>query len=169
VRCDGDDALQDFRRARLELRSARALPASVHAAERVPFERWDEHMLVVYGSAQGGRRMAFWLGTGLPEAAFGAPQETFDELGARPGHFANLVRAVGSALQGRSWSQVVLSNMTVGPLAIDHVQSWSGAMDSSELWRQGARLDGVLGPRFFASRRVSFDWDKNELAFEDSN
>jgi hypothetical protein len=159
----------DFRRARLELRAARELPASLHAASRVPFERWDENMLVVYGSLQGGRRMAFWLGTGLPEAAFGAPQETFDEVGAKPGHLANLVRAVGTALQGRPWSQVVLSSMAIGPLALDHVDSWSGAMDSSELWRSGARLDGLIGPKFFANRRVSFDWDKNELAFEDAN
>jgi hypothetical protein len=158
----------DFRRQRLELRAARALPASVHADAHVPFERWDENMLVVYGSLQAGRRMAFWLGTGLPEAVFGAPQEIFDEVGARPGKFANLVRAVGSALQGRPWSQVVLSTLSVGPLVVDHVESWSGAMDASELWRQGSRLDGLLGPRFFNGRRVTFDWEKSELAFEDA-
>ena len=46
-------------------------------------------------------------------------------------------------------------------------ESWSGAMDASELWRNGARLDGLIGPRFFAGRRVTFDWERHELVFEE--
>ena len=159
----------DFKQQRLELRADRGLPRSAHVAARVPFEHWDENRLVVYGSLQGGRRMALWVGTGLPEAALGAPEETFDEVGAKPGRFANLVRAIGTALQGRPWSQVVVSDMSIGPVVTDHVESWSGAMDSSELWRSGSRIDAMLGPKYFANRRVTFDWVKREMVFEETN
>jgi hypothetical protein len=157
----------DFRRQVLELRADTGLPATARGGARVPFERWGENELVVYGSLQGARRMAFRVGMGLPEAALGAPQETFDEVGARPGRFANLVRAIGTALQGRPWSQVVASTLSVGPVTMDRVESWSGAMDTTELWRHGARLDGLLGPKFFANRRVTFDWARHELLFEE--
>lgn len=158
----------DFRKRQLELRAEHALPSLASGGARVPFERWGENELVVYGSLQGSRRMAFWVGTGLPEAAFGAPQETFDEVGARPGKFANAVRAIGTALQGRPWSQVVASTLTVGPAVADRVGCWSGAMDASELWRWGARRDGLLGPGFFNGRRVTFDWDGRALVFEEA-
>jgi ABC-type lipoprotein release transport system permease subunit len=36
-------------------------------------------------------------------------------VGAKPGHFANLMRSVGSALQGTAWSQVVVPSLTIGP------------------------------------------------------
>ena len=111
--------------------------------------------------------MAFWVGSGLPEAALGAPQETFDEVGAKPGRFANMVRTLGTALRGRPWSQVTASTLTVGPVVVDHVNGWSGAMDTAELWRHGARRDGLLGPRFFVGQRVTFDWARHELVFED--
>ncbi len=158
----------DFRERRLELRADRALPASARDGARVPFERWGENELMVYGSLQGARRMAFWVGTGLPEAAFAAPQETFDEVGARPGKFANAVRALGTALQGRPWSQVVVSTLSLGPIVDDRVDCWSGAMDASEMWRWGTRRDGLLGPGFFGGRRVTFDWDGRALVFEDA-
>ena len=39
-------------------------------------------------------------------------------------------------------------------------------MDPGEAWREGARLDGLLGPDWFRGRRVTFDWEKHELVFE---
>ena len=42
-----------------------------------------------------------------------------------------------------------------------------GAMDTSELWHWGVRRDAVLGPGFFTDRRVTFDWKRHELLFED--
>ena len=156
----------DFRRQELELRRGGGYAAK---GERVPFERWGENELVVYGSLAGGRRMALWVGTGLPGAALGAPHETFDEIGVQPGRVANFVRSMGTLLQGRPWSQVIVSTVTVGTMARDHVEGWSGAMDPADLWRWGVRRDAVLGPRFFENRRVTFDWDRHELVFEEKN
>ena len=155
----------DFRRQVLELRQPGA-PASAHGA-RVPFERWGENELMVYGSLAGGRRMALWVGMGLPGAGVGAPLETFAEAGVVPGKLANLVHGMGSVLQGSAWSHVMVPTVAVGPIARDHVEGWSGAMDTSELWRWGVHRDAVLGPGFFAGRRVTFDWDRHELVFED--
>ena len=155
----------DFRRQVLELRSERGTPATMSGGARVPFERWGDDMLVVYGSIAGARRMTFWVGTGLPDAGLGAPAETFDEVGAKPGHFANLMRSVGSALQGTAWSQVVVPSLTIGPVVSGRLDSWSGSMGSAELWRNGARLDGMLGPKFFARRRVAFDWIRHDMVF----
>ena len=122
---------------------------------------------MVYGALGGGRRMALWVGTGLPGAGVGAPSETFDEIGVQPGRMANLVRGMGTLLQGRPWSQVMVSSISVGTIARDRVEGWSGAMDPADLWRWGVRRDAVLGPRFFADRRVTFDWAKHELVFEE--
>ena len=155
----------DFRRQVLELRQPGAsVPA--HGA-RVPFERWGENEIMVYGSLAGGRRMALWVGMGLPGAGIGAPPETFVEAGVVPGKLANLVHGMGSVLQGSGWSHVVVPTVAIGPIARDHVEGWSGAMDTSELWRWGVRRDAVLGPGFFTGRRVTFDWDRHELVFED--
>ena len=41
-------------------------------------------------------------------------------------------------------------------------------MEPGELWRWGMRRDVVLGPRFFADRRVTFDWARHELVFEEA-
>jgi hypothetical protein len=154
----------DFDRQQLELR--RVASGAKLEGTRVPFERWGENELMVYGSINGGRRMAMWLGTGLPDAGLGAPQETFDEVGVRPGTFANLARSIGTALQGRPWSQVVVPTVTVGPIVRDKVPGWSGSMDAGELWRHGTRRDALLGPRFFTHARVTFDWAKRQLVFE---
>jgi hypothetical protein len=154
----------DFRDQVLELRPLGETPTA--KAEIVPFERWGESELMVRGSLEGGRRMAFWLGTGLPEAAVGAPQATFDEAGVRAGKFANFVRGVGSMLSGTPWTQVMASTLAVGPVVRDHAEGWSGAMDPGEMWRHGMRRDGILGPRFFTGRRVTFDWARHELRFE---
>jgi hypothetical protein len=156
----------DFPGQVLELRRPEA-PVSAHG-ERVPFERWGENELMVYGSIADGRRMAMWVGTGLPDAGIGASRETFDELGVQPGKVANIVHGAGSLLQGRAWSQVMVSTVAVGPIACGRVPGWSGAMEPGELWRWGVRRDAVLGPRFFAGRRVTFDWARRELVFEDS-
>jgi hypothetical protein len=111
--------------------------------------------------------MAIWIGTGLPGAGIGATKETFEELGLQPGKLANLVHGAGTVLQGSPWSQVIVPSVAIGSITGDHVEGWSGAMDASELWRWGVRRDAVLGPRFFADRRVAFDWARHELVFED--
>jgi len=68
-----------------------------------------------------------------------------------------MVRSVGTALQGRPWTQVVVSTLSVGPIVKDRLEGWSGAMDYGELWRHGVRRDGLLGPKFFAGRRVTIE------------
>ena len=155
----------DFKRQTLELRRSAATPAAPGA--RVPFERWGENELMVYGNIADGRRMAIWLGTGLPGGGLGASKGTLDELGIQPGKLSNLVRGVGSILQGAQWSEVMVPSVTLGAVTRDHVEGWSGAMDTSELWRWGVRRDAVLGPAFFTDRRVTFDWARHELLFED--
>ena len=68
---------------------------------------------------------------------------------------SDTVHGEGSMLQASPWSQVMVSTLAIGSIARDHVEGWSGEMDASELWRWGIRRDAVLGPRFFADRRVS--------------
>jgi hypothetical protein len=155
----------DFARQELELRRPDA-PVTAQGA-RVPYERWGENELMVYGNIAAGRRMAIWLGTGLAGVGIGASKETFEELGIQPGRISNLVRGVGSVLQGAACSQVMVPSVAIGSVTHDKVDGCSGAMDTSELWRWGVRRDAVLGPGFFTDRRVTFDWQRRELVFEE--
>ena len=154
----------DFPRQRLELRRSAAVAPGGYE-QRVPWERWTENQLVVWGSIGGGRRMSMIVGTGLPGAGFGGPVDVFDELGLRPGKMSNLMRGAGMVLQGRPWTQVGVPTLSVGGVVGDRVSGWMGAMDPGEAWREGARLDGLLGPEWFKGRRVAFDWEKHELVF----
>lgn len=157
----------DFRKQRVDLRrspAAATAPSSV--APRVPFERWTENQLVVWGSIGGGRRMSMIVGTGLPGAGFGGPYDTFEELGLKPGKMANLMRGVGTMLQGRPWASAGVPTVAIAGVVGDRVNGWMGALDPGEAWREGVRLDGLLGPDFFRGRRVTFDWVKRELVFE---
>lgn len=154
----------DFRRQRLELgREPVAAPAG---AQRVPFERWSENQLVVWGNVGGGRRLSLVFGTGLPGAGFGAPTDVFEELGLKPGKMSNLIRGAGTALQGRPWTQAGVPTLSLGGVVGDRVSGWMGAMDPGEAWGQGVRLDGLLGPDWFRGRRVTLDWVRHELVFE---
>ena len=154
----------DFQHQRLVLR--RSPSAAGVAGQRVPFERWSENQLVVWGTIGGGRRLAMIFGTGLPGGGFGGPVELFDELGIKPGKMSGLVRGANVALQGRSWAQAGVPALTVGPIVGERVNGWCGALDSGEIWRGGVRLDGLLGPDWLRGRRVTFDWAKHELAFQ---
>jgi len=153
----------DFRRQRLELQ--RGGPPAARG-QRVPFERWSENQLVVWGTIGGGRRLSMIVGTGLPGAGFGGPSELFEELGLRPGKMSNLMRGPGLVLQGRPWTQVGIPTLSLGGVVGDRVGGWMGAMDPGEAWREGVRLDGLLGPEWFRGRRVAFDWEKHELQIE---
>jgi hypothetical protein len=154
----------DFKLNRLELRR----PGVEYDAPgaRVPFERWGENDLMVRGSLGTGRRMALWFGTSLPGAGVGAPQETFDEIGVRPGRVANLVK--GASLFGRPAASVGVPGVAIGPIAIERAAGLSGAMDAADLWRWGPRRDAVLGPTLFEGRRVTIDWARHELVFEEA-
>lgn len=156
----------DFRGQALELRRpGRAYPAGPNA-QRLPFEVWGEAELTVYGSLNGGRRMAMILQTGVPGCGVGAPPEVFDEVGVKPGAFSRALRGAGSLLQGRPWAAVRLPTVTVGPLTRDNVPGWSGAMDAAELWRHGVRRDAILSHDFFKGQRLTIDWDARELVVE---
>lgn len=154
----------DFKRQRLEL--TRTAPVAPSTAPRVGFERWTENQPVVWGTVGGGRRLAMMFGTGLPAAGFGAPVEVFDELGLRSGGMSNLVSGVGVALQGRPWKRCGVPTLTVGSVVGERVNGWIGAMDSGEAWREGVRLDALIGPDWFRGRRITFDWAKHEVAFQ---
>lgn len=153
----------DFNANRLEV--ARATPAPPVGAIRVPFEMWGEGEMVVYGSLNGGRRMAIQVGTGLPEAGIGAATEVFEEFGVKPGKLANAVRSIGAVLQGRPWSRVTVPTLAFGSIVGDKVPGWGGVVDVQEFWRHGIRRDAILGPAFFRDRRVTVDWEKRELVF----
>ncbi len=154
----------DFKSQRLEMsRPGTAVTAS---GARVPFDRLTENQLVVWGSIGGGRRMSMIVGTGLPGAGFGGPSDVFEELGLKSGKMSNLMRGPGMALHGRPWVQVGVPTLTVGSIAGERVNGWMGSMDPGEAWREGVRLDGILGPEWFRGRRVTFDWEKHELLFE---
>lgn len=154
----------DFRMNRIEVR--RELSAPSARGTRVPFEVWGAGEMVVYGSVNGGRKLAMQVGTGLPEAGIGAAPEMFEEFGIKPGKLASAVRSLGAVLQGRPWSRVTAPTVTAGSVVADKVPGWSGVVDVQEFWRHGIRRDALLGPAFFRGRRVSVDWTRRELVFE---
>lgn len=154
----------DFPRQRLVLRRSPEVAKSF--GQRVPYERWTENQLVVWGSIGGGRRVSLIVGTGLPGAGFGGPYDLFEELGLKPGKMSNLMRGVGTVLQGRPWTQAPVPTLSVGAVVGERVNGWMGAMDPGEAWREGVRLDGMLAPEWFRGRRVTFDWERHELLFE---
>jgi len=162
------DATLDFKRQRLELRR----PGTAYAPkdpQRVPFELWGENEITAYGSINGGRRMALLVATGLPDAGLGGPAELFEELGIKPGPISRMVKGAGSFLQGRPWSQVSVGTVSIGTQVSDKLPAWSGAYSTSELWRHGLRRDAMLGPEWFKGRRVTIDWVKQDLVFEDAD
>ena len=158
------DVTLDFKRNSIALRRAGGL---VPAGTRVPFERWGEDELMVWGSINGGRRMALMLATGLAETGVAAPQGVMEEVGIKPGGISKYVKGAGSWLQGSAWAPVTVPTLTIGAVAADRLPGWSGAMDAAELWRHGVRRDGLVGPGFFRGRRVTFDWAGSALVFED--
>ena len=160
------DVTIDFKRQRMDFRRPGALYAP-KAPQRVPFELWGENEITAYGSVNGGRRMALLVATGLPEAGLGGPVELFDELGIKPGPISRMVKGAGSFLQGRPWSQVSVGTVSLGTQVSDKLPAWSGAYSSGELWRHGLRRDAMLGPEWFKGRRLTIDWVKQDLVFED--
>jgi hypothetical protein len=162
----------DFRKCALVLRrpdpttGLRLAPAPGAEAVRVPFELWGESELTVYGSLNGGRRMALVLATGVPGCGVGAPPEVFEEVGIRAGAVSRAVRSAGALLRGPRWAGVQVPTVAVGPVVKDNVRGWSGAFDAAELWRHGVRRDGLLSNDFLRGRRVTIDWERRELVFE---
>lgn len=141
--------------------------AATRSGTRLPFELWGEHELTVWGSLNGGRRMAMVLATGLPEAGVGAPDVVFEELGLKPGGISKLVKGAGTWLQGRPWAQVNVPTIALGTMAFDKQPGWSGAMEPIELWRHGVRRDALLGPGLLRGQRMTIDWSRRSLLFED--
>jgi hypothetical protein len=157
----------DYKKSRLELRPRGVQPAFAAGATRVPFQLWGASELTLWGSMAGGRRMAFIVQTGVPGCGVGAPSEVFDEVGVKPGVMSRLVKGAGTWLAGRAWSQVVVPTVSFGPVVGDRLSGWSGALESSELWRHGVRRDALLSHDFFRGRRVTIDWEQQELVFEE--
>ncbi|MFM7231515.1 MAG: aspartyl protease family protein [bacterium] len=161
----GHDVTFDMRKRELLLEPLGS--AAARTGTRVPFELWGEHELTVWGSLNGGRRMAMMLATGLPEAGVGAPDVVFEELGLKPGGISKLVKGAGTWLQGRPWAQVNVPTVALGAMAFDKQPGWSGAMEPVELWRHGVRRDALLGPGLLRGQRVTIDWSRRTLLFED--
>jgi len=156
----------DYRKCELVLQAA-GTPAPVgDKALSVPFELWGERELTVYGSLNGGRRMALLLQTGTPGCGVGAPAEVFEEVGVRPGPVSRAVGAAGGRLQSHAWAAVQVATVAVGPFVRDKVHGWSGALDAAELWRHGVRRDALLSSEFLSRRRVTIDWQKQVLVVE---
>jgi tetratricopeptide (TPR) repeat protein len=156
----------DYRDQALELRRAgRAYPAGPNAL-RVPFEVWGESELMVYGSLNGGRRMAMVVQTGVAGCGVAAPADVFAEVGVKPGKLARALKGAGSVLQGSPWSSVSVPNVSVGPLMREKVSGWSGALAPIELWKHGVRRDALLSHDFFRGQRVTIDWAARVLVVE---
>ena len=156
----------DYRGQALELRRpGGAYPVGPNAL-RVPFEIWGESELTVYGSLNGGRRMALVFQSGIGGCGVAAPADVFEEVGVKPGKLSRAIRGAGSVLQGRPWASVGVPNVAVGPLVREKVAGWSGALDANELWRHGVRRDGILSHDFFRGQRVTIDWATHELVVE---
>ena len=158
------DVSFDYRKRTLEL--APLGTAAMIQATRVPFELWGEDELTVWGSINGGRRLAMTLATGMPGGGFGAPDVVFEEHGLKSGGVSKMVKGAGSWLQGRPWAQVNVPALTIGNVAYDRVLGWAGAMEPVEMWRHGVRRDGLLGPGILLKRRVTIDWTRRDLVFE---
>jgi len=156
----------DYRKCALVLRAAGTKVERGDGANRVPFELWGERELTVYGSLNGGRRMAMVLMTGVPGCGVGAPSEVFDELGLKPGAMSRVAGAAGARIQGMPWTYVLVPTVAVGPLVKDRVHAWSGALDSAELWRHGVRRDALLSSDFLRGMSVTIDWETRELVVE---
>jgi len=156
----------DYRRQALELRRpGQPYPVGPNA-RRIPFEIWGESELTVYGSLNGGRRMAMILQSGVGGCGVAAPADVFAEVGVRPGRVSRAIKGAGSVLQGRPWTAVGVPNVTVGPLVREKLRGWSGALDDAELWRHGVRRDAILSHDFFRGQRLTIDWEKRELVVE---
>ena len=159
------DVTLDLGNRRLELAPlGTARPAS---ATKVPFESWGEGDVTVWGSIQGGRRMAMMLSSGLAGGGVGAPQVVFDEVGLKPGGVSKAMHGAGAYLGGSEWAPVGVPNLALGAMVFDKLPGWSGAMDPSELWRHGVRRDALLGPGILMKRRVTIDWTRHQLLFEE--
>ncbi|HVP14533.1 MAG TPA: aspartyl protease family protein [Terriglobales bacterium] len=162
----------DLRKCDVVLRRAGTAPARKALTEtgedavRVPFELWGEGEITVYGSLNGGRRMALWLGTGIPGCAVAASPEVFEEVGVRAGPVSRAVGGAGALLRGPRWNAVQVPTIAVGPVAKDGARGWSGAYDPGELWRHGVRRDAALSSEFLRGRRVTIDWERMELVVE---
>lgn len=155
----------DYHGQVLELRRpGQAYPAGPNA-QRVPFEIWGESELTVYGSLNGGRRMALVFQSGVG-GGVAAPADVLSEVGVKPGRISRAIKGAGSVLQGRSWAMVTVPNVMVGPLTRDKVSGFSGALEPVELWRHGVRRDGILSHDFFRDQRVTIDWQTRELVVE---
>jgi aspartyl protease len=156
----------DFENHVLELRRPGTDAGVAAGAPRIPFELWGASELTVYGSINGGRRMAMVVQTGVPTCGLGATSELFEEVGIKPGVMSRITRGAGQWLQGHAWTAVVVPTITLGPVAQDRVAGCSGALDASEIMRHGARRDALLAGDFFRDRRVTIDWQAHELVIE---
>jgi hypothetical protein len=157
----------DYRKQRLELRRpGAAFPAGAEA-HRVPMEIWGESAITIYGSINGGRKMALIVDSGVPECAVGAPQVVFDELGIKPGMMSRVAKSAGTWLNGSPWLAVSVPTVTVGPIVRSKLTGWSGALGDAELWREGVRRDALLSSDFLHNMRVTFDWEKRALVVEE--
>jgi len=159
------DVSFDYRKRTFEL--APLGSAATISGTRVPFELWGEDELTVWGSINGGRRLALTLATGMPGGALGAPDVVFEEHGLKSGGVAKAVKSASTFLQGRPWVQVNVPALTLGNVAFDKLSGWSGAMEPVEMWRHGVRRDGLLGPGILLKRRLTIDWTKQQLVFEE--
>lgn len=158
----------DYAAERLYLRRDPASFQAAATAQRVPFEVWGENEITLYGTLSGSRPMAMAVETGLPYCGVGAPKEVMEEIGVKPGAVANLVKGAGSWLQGLPWGAVTVPTVSVGPVVKAKVPGWQGALESSELWRHGVRRDAIVSHDFFIGKRVTLDWTRREIVFEEN-
>jgi hypothetical protein len=157
----------DYAKARLILHPRGSASAVQAGAQRVPFQIWGLSEVMVFGSLAGGRRMAMVVQSGVPGCGVGAPPEVFEEVGVKAGMMSRLVKSAGSWTTGRPWTQCSVPTVSVGPVVAARVDGWSGALDSSEMWRHGVRRDALVSHDFFRGKRVTIDWEKRELLFEE--
>jgi hypothetical protein len=120
----------------------------------------------VYGSLNGGRRMAIIVQTGLPACGVAAPVDVLGEVGVKPGKMSKVLKGAATVLQGMPWAGITMPTMTIGPLVRMKVSGWAGALDDAELWRYGVRRDAIVSHDFFKKQRITIDWQKRELVVE---
>lgn len=156
----------DYGKWELVLRSGEEPFEPGPVANTVPFEVWGEGEMMVYGTLSGSRRMAFIVQSGVPGCGVGAPRVVLEEIGVKPGAISKLAGGIGSWLQGVPWAQTTIPVVTVGPVVRDKIKAWQNAMADVEMWRHGVRRDAFISHDFFEGLRVTIDWDRKVLIFE---
>lgn len=143
-------------------RTGPTAPASEPAdAERrgevtLPFWLADDHIVVAWGSVNGGRPLLFFVDTGLAGAGFTCPPSTIEQAGIELRRDqAGSGRGGGGAM---SIVPFVVSELSLGGLRREHIDGAAGPFPPQLEWDLGFRLGGLVSHQFFRPGSLTLDF-----------